>query len=174
VSGATSDAPFVLRDATGACLVRPAGADVTPTDRSVWYGAGPEPDDRNPPRLAPTQSRTPVLEVAGGSSHRYRYSEERIYPGDPLLALGAFTTGRVAGAPTGRATVDDDGDEPDPAAEATGLRASLSRGAGTPFILSTTPQAAHVAMQQFGGETALYMALLPLAAAALLAWIRLG
>ena len=39
VSEVTSSGPFLVRDATGACVVHPDDAEVTPTDRSLWYGA---------------------------------------------------------------------------------------------------------------------------------------
>ncbi|MFN7956466.1 MAG: GIDE domain-containing protein, partial [bacterium] len=84
----TSDEPFVLRDASGACVILPAGAEVTPTDRSVWYGSTPVPTDRNPPRVGPGESPEGLLRVASTRAHRYRYTEERIYVGDPLYALG--------------------------------------------------------------------------------------
>lgn len=35
ISRSTSSAPFLLRDSTGACRVRPMDAEVTPTDKSV-------------------------------------------------------------------------------------------------------------------------------------------
>jgi hypothetical protein len=172
VSGRTSDEPFVLRDASGACLVRPRDAEVTPTDVSVWYGSTPEPEDRNPPRLAPTESRSGLVEISGGISHRYRYTEERVYAGDPLLALGHFASGRFCGAPVSADALDADEEEEDETQAATGIRAAIAKGSGKPFILSTTSQAAHVAMNQFGGEMALYMAVLPLGAAAIAALMR--
>ena len=48
VRSGSSDAPFLVRDSTGAAIVRPWGAEVTPTDLSVWYGSTAEPEDRNP------------------------------------------------------------------------------------------------------------------------------
>src|SRR4029079_5559639 len=81
------------RDSTGVCLVEPFLADVTPTDRSRWTGAGEVPTDRNPPRIGPTQSFESV-EIAGAASTKYRYTEERIYVGDPLLVLGDFKSRR--------------------------------------------------------------------------------
>jgi len=91
-----SAAPYVLRDDTGVCLVYPDKAEVTPADRSVWYGNRRRPLDRNPrrdpvrpPRLgAPSTWFQGVSLVAG----HYRYTEERIYPGDPIYAIGQFHT----------------------------------------------------------------------------------
>jgi hypothetical protein len=90
VRESTSSSPLLLRDTTGACIVFPFRAEVTPTDKSQWTGASAEPTDRNPPRLGPTESTSTGVEVAGGSSSRFRYSEERIYVGDPLFVLGEF------------------------------------------------------------------------------------
>lgn len=44
----TSSDPFLLKDGTGACIVFPADAEVTFTDRSVWFGPRPIPEDKNP------------------------------------------------------------------------------------------------------------------------------
>lgn len=186
----TSTAPFALRDDTGVCLVRPLGAEVTPTDRSIWYGATPQPQDRNPPRLAPTQATTPMFVVEGTSAHKYRYTEERIYPGDPLFVLGQFSSGRFTAAATTAAQLDsgsdgedDDGDaarkvdssdqedEAEMRAEAL-TRAVIKKGGGKPFILSTTSEAAHVAMFDFGSQAALYLALGGAAVLALLVYAR--
>lgn len=88
VRSVTSSAPLLVRDATGACVVRVLDAEVTPRDKSRWTGATLEPEDRNPPRLGPQES-WPMVEVAGGST-RFRYHETRIYPGDPLTVVGQF------------------------------------------------------------------------------------
>jgi hypothetical protein len=102
----TSSSPFLVRDATGVCAVYPHGAEVTPTDTSKWSGADAAPTDRNPPRYAPTDVVPPDTEFGGTG---YRYLEERIYVGDPLLVLGEFHTGRFDAA----ADDDDVDDEPD-------------------------------------------------------------
>lgn len=88
-----SDGLFLLEDETGHCLVDPDGAEVTPSDRSVWYGSDRYPTHRNPDRqrIRPTPllqlARFLNQEIGGG---RYRYTEERIYPGDRLYAIGLF------------------------------------------------------------------------------------
>ena len=101
----TSSAPLLVRDATGACVVRVFGADVTPTDKSRWKGATLEPEDRNPPRLAMTDSTEGMVQVAGGPNSGFRYTETRIYAGDPLTVTGLFETHQLAGAD---ADLDDD------------------------------------------------------------------
>ncbi len=102
VEHGTSDGIFVLRDGTGACLVDPDGAEVTPSDRSVWYGDSQRPLNLSPERSAvrpqgwswswPLGSRT-LLSAAISADFRsqaYRYTEERIYPGDRLYVIGDF------------------------------------------------------------------------------------
>lgn len=75
----TSDALFLLVDDTGQCIVDPEGASVTARDKDVWYGK------TEWPRIGPGGA-SPLF---GG---RYRYTEERMHPGDPLYALGEFRT----------------------------------------------------------------------------------
>lgn len=93
VESDTSDTLFLLEDETGHCLIDPEGAEVTPSDRSVWYGGERYPVNRSPGRQRVKQ--TPLLKLARFlnreiSTGRYRYTEERIYPGDPLYAIGQF------------------------------------------------------------------------------------
>ena len=85
-----SSEPFLILDATGECAVCPDGAEVTPTDRSVWYGPTALPPERNPPRVGPGDSAEGMLRIEGTPSRRFRYTEERIYDRDPLYALGKF------------------------------------------------------------------------------------
>jgi hypothetical protein len=94
VKSVESSAPLVVRDATGACVVRLFGADITPTDKSRWTGATLEPADRNPPRVGPSESTHGMVQVSGGPNSRYRYTEKRIYAGDPLMVVGLFDNHR--------------------------------------------------------------------------------
>lgn len=87
VDKGVSDALFLLRDATGICVIDPEGASVTPHQKLVWYGHNERPSH------AP-QRATPWYLQLGGS--RYRYTEERLLPGWPLYAMGLFRT--VGGA----------------------------------------------------------------------------
>lgn len=91
-----SPLPFVVDDGTERCLVDPRGAEVTPTDRSLWYGWSRFPEETNPPRIpvAPSSAwvRRAAIHAQADVSSRYRYSEERIYPGDQLYAIGHFDT----------------------------------------------------------------------------------
>jgi hypothetical protein len=72
------------------CIVFPFRAEVTATDKSQWTGGSAVPTDRSPPRLGPTESTSAGIQVAGGPNSRFRYSEERIYIGNPLFVLGEF------------------------------------------------------------------------------------
>lgn len=81
-----SDNLFYLADATGRCAVDPDGAAVTPGRRNVWYG-----QSRIPGRYHDDDG-TWWARALGQLGKPYRYTEARIEPGDPLYALGHFTT----------------------------------------------------------------------------------
>ncbi|UVE18644.1 E3 ubiquitin ligase family protein [Pseudomonas sp. LS44] len=78
----TSEAWLRLADATGECLINPAGAEVRPMIREVWKG----------------NQRHPRGPAKGGllgwlsSGKEYRYTEERLHAGQPLYAIGDFCT----------------------------------------------------------------------------------
>jgi hypothetical protein len=166
VKEVASEAPLVLRDATGACVVYPYDAEVTPTDRSIWYGATPEPTDRNPERVSPGAGK-PMVEVAGGPGSRYRYTEERIYAGNPLTVQGRF-----AGGLDEDDDVDLDADE-EKARAATGTKASIRYTAGgQPFLMSTLSRDKHAETMGLAGKGAMGIAVFPLAIAALIVWLR--
>lgn len=82
-----SDELFLLLDDTGKCVIDPEGAHVTPTSKDCWYGHASRPV------TGPLSSgRRWFL----GSRGRYRYTEERMHPGDLLYAIGLYKT--VGGA----------------------------------------------------------------------------
>jgi hypothetical protein len=178
----TSLAPFLLRDGSGVCVVLPHGAEVTPTNRSIWTGPTIDPVERNPPRLGPTESPQGMVRSGGGRSARFRYTEERIFAGDPL-----FVTGRLGRRGAGQnecdrvPSEDAAGDAPaDREAEADlAARAAtitdrwLRRDPdGRPFLLSTTRRETHVYLNELGAKAALRVALVPLGLAALLVLFR--
>lgn len=203
VRAVTSSAPVLVRDGTGACVVHTWSSEVTPTDKSRWVGRNPEPDDRNPPRFGPTQSSAEGLEISGGAN-KYRYTESRIYPGDALLVVGQFSSGRFAASDD----EDDDEEEDDDRAELDPqqgvgeaepseadpwtayaeeraealhvLSARVTRawvgppGDGRPMVLANSTAKTHVAMNEMGAQAALYIALVPLGLAALLLLARFG
>lgn len=142
----TSQAPIELRDSTGSCFVIVDGAEVTARDKSRWTGATAEPNDRNPPRLGPQES-WPALEVAGTASSRYRYTEYRIYAGDPLVVTGVF-------------------DKND--------REVSAGGQGQPLVIAATSAATHAYMSEMGAQAAFMVALVPLGIAALILLARWG
>jgi hypothetical protein len=90
----SSVAPFLIRDATGVCVVHPYGADVTATDTSVWKGATERPTDRNPTKVLRADVTPALVEISGGPNSKFRYTEERIYADDPLLVLGDYSDER--------------------------------------------------------------------------------
>ncbi|OQX45254.1 MAG: hypothetical protein B0D86_03955 [Candidatus Sedimenticola endophacoides] len=92
----SSSQPFLLDDGSGECLIHPEGAGITPGDKSVWFGSTPFPADRAPARRRVT--RQPLFRIARvlntdiGFGNRYRYTEERIFAGDPIYAIGLFSS----------------------------------------------------------------------------------
>lgn len=90
VTSGQSDRPIVLVDATGRCAVSPSGADVFPTDRTVWFGSDRRPLVPPPSRGSPgdRSMASGTVVVMGTPAHRYRYTEECLYPGDPLFVVG--------------------------------------------------------------------------------------
>jgi hypothetical protein len=191
IRDATSSAPFLLRDSTGVCAVYPWGAEMTPSDKSQWYGDGEVPTDRNPPRLDPLESSQPIVE----GNARYKYFEERIYADSPLLVLGEFTQGRFGAAQDDEdeddlgdgeeSDVPSDGetdawasDEPYDRLQALAqevTRASILRGTGKqPFIVSTKLQAIHIATAEMGSQAALPLAAALCGVSALMLWARFG
>jgi hypothetical protein len=77
--GASTDT-FWLDDGTGRVAVDPEGAELRARYRDVWQGAS---------LASGINASTPVRRsVLFGSGNRYRFTEERIIPGEPLYALG--------------------------------------------------------------------------------------
>ena len=85
IDSGTSEAPFLLDDGTGRCLVDPRGAEVFPGNTDVWYGSSEWPDVRIP-------NGTGVFGwlVDACTTGKYRYTEHRLLPNDHVCALGAF------------------------------------------------------------------------------------
>jgi hypothetical protein len=89
---------FLLRDETGECIIDPDEAKVTPSAKTVWYGASDTPGA--PPERGTgawhSETRLFGLNISFNNSlnasfgSEYRYSEETIVPGDPLYAIGLF------------------------------------------------------------------------------------
>lgn len=84
VENKTSESFFLLIDDTGTVVIDPEGANVTPSSIDVWYGSYRRPDN--------IQNRETGISLFSLMGRRYRYTEQRIHPGDPLYAMGLFST----------------------------------------------------------------------------------
>ena len=93
VQSGKSDGLFLLRDETGECIVDPEGAEVSPKEKNLWYGSSTFPN------MGPAESASSSVGMHGilglkvsfsGLGGDYRYTEETIYPGDSLYAIGLF------------------------------------------------------------------------------------
>ncbi len=92
-----SEHPFLISDDTGECLIYPDGAEVVKTRRKSWRGD--DPMYQTQPAAGVLGSAQALGQFLSGISfgeQRYRYTEYRIMPGDPLHALGYFRS--VGGA----------------------------------------------------------------------------
>jgi hypothetical protein len=96
VRSGQSDNLFLLRDETGECILDPDGANITPSDKSIWYGPNATPSagpDRGSGAIHSKAERFGIRittnQTFGGN---YRYIEETIIPGDPLYAIGLFSS----------------------------------------------------------------------------------
>ena len=156
----TSSAPFIVRDDSGTIVVDPHGADVIPTDRSIWYGPAPEPEDRDPPRFPPGQNpKGDLIQIElRDSKHRYRYTEERIYPDDPIYVQGEvrlesdeeddedYDDDGIVGeageatvaSPAADARVSDSGDDDTPAPVDEELHIGKPSRRTQPYLIATT------------------------------------
>jgi len=83
VESGASDALFALDDETGRCVIDPEGASVIPSAKETWHGSA---------RHGGRGRRHGAI----GFGQRYRFEERRIIDGDPLFALGHFSTVRAA------------------------------------------------------------------------------
>ena len=89
----TSALPFVLDDGTGQCVVDPRGAEVFPSEKDVWYGDTEWPEIHLPKGQGLVGQLGDFLTSWG----RYRYTECRILPHEPLYALGAYRSSAALG-----------------------------------------------------------------------------
>jgi hypothetical protein len=86
-----SDDLFLLIDESGEAVIDPDKANVTPTTSDVWYGHSRHPE----PGGNRSGKKNGIFSAGMG---RYRYTEKRMHPDDPLYAIGLFDT--VGGAGT--------------------------------------------------------------------------
>jgi hypothetical protein len=78
-----SEELFLVKDDTGQAIIDPEGAGVTASIKDVWRGS-----TRFPERYQGEKKRA-WLSLG---LKRYRYTEERMHPGDPIYAIGMFIT----------------------------------------------------------------------------------
>ena len=90
LQSATSEAPFVLDDGTGQCLIDPRGADVFPGTKDVWYGSTDWPDGVRIPNGGGVLGW--ILKVCDGG--KYRYTEHRLEENERLCAVGSYRSVR--------------------------------------------------------------------------------
>ncbi len=84
VNSGVSDNLFLLLDETGACVVDPEGASITPSFSKTWYGSQAF-------EVTDSTSADGVLVMASSAvNNRYRYTEQRIDIDDYLYILGRF------------------------------------------------------------------------------------
>ena len=79
VESGASDELFLLVGETGRCVIDPEGAIVTAATKQVWY-------EHSYPSRRSRQSGG----LLGRVGARYRYTEERMHPGESLYAIGMF------------------------------------------------------------------------------------
>ncbi|MDJ0805772.1 MAG: GIDE domain-containing protein [Gammaproteobacteria bacterium] len=95
VKSGKSDGLFLLRDGTGECIIDPEGADVSPNEKNVWYGGSSFPTTMPTDTYSSTHGMHGTLGLRvsfGGLGGNYRYTEETIYPGSSLYAIGLFNS----------------------------------------------------------------------------------
>lgn len=90
VDSGESDSLFLIDDGTGRCVINPQGADFIKIRHDCWYGSA-------------SGARTHALWGIGAA---YRYTEQRLMPGEELHAIGWFRTfGGLREAPDTRRAV---------------------------------------------------------------------
>lgn len=101
VESGSSDGIFILRDATGDCVIDPEHAEVTSRHTRSWSDDGSGRGGHAVHMRLPSLGRTAdtivniggaVLETLGSGVGQYRYTEAVILDGDPLYAIGEFHT----------------------------------------------------------------------------------
>jgi hypothetical protein len=91
-----SQALFLIKDETGECILDPEGATITPSERNIWYGPDATPSAGPDRGIGTTHSQFNRfgLQISINTTFDgdYRYTEELILPGDPLYAIGLFSS----------------------------------------------------------------------------------
>ncbi|WP_316367520.1 GIDE domain-containing protein [Candidatus Thiodiazotropha sp. CDECU1] len=96
VRSGKSDSLFLLKDATGECILDPEGANISPSEKSIWYGPNETPSAGPDRGTGTTHQKVERFGVRISTNNTfggdYRYIEETIVPGDPLYAIGRFSS----------------------------------------------------------------------------------
>jgi len=92
----TSDHLFLLRDATGDCIIDPEGADITTDHKDVWQGDSPlmprHINNKLPSSWNLLLKLGQDVNSTGAIGPSRRYTEKRIHNDDQLYAIGLFKT----------------------------------------------------------------------------------
>jgi hypothetical protein len=101
IESGDSDAPFVLTDGEGQCVIEPAGAEIFTHHRTEWR----EPDkgllrsksEQFKPENGVAHSLMLVDPAQPSGADRSEYFDEfLLLPGDSLLAMGYFISGQIS------------------------------------------------------------------------------
>lgn len=87
-----SDELFLIKDETGQCIIDPEGAQVTVSNKSVWYGSSTNP------MAGPARTKKSGFFSFSLVGRRYRYTEKLLHPGESLYAIGLYKTVGGAGS----------------------------------------------------------------------------
>lgn len=165
-----------LSDATGSCVIHLDGAEVIPTDFSLWHGSSPEPTERNPERRAAYEPTGSSISVSNRSTHQYRYREERIYDGNSIFVIGnlvPYTPQEDSDAPVEGDEWEDDievVDDPHLENALTRARQRLRDCA----IVSALPRNELIQKLDMGAKGGLYIGIVMLVLASFFVWARFG
>ncbi len=83
----SSDAPFLIDDGSGECLIYPKMAEIVPIHQAIWYG-----NARYPSEVQKQGFWSALFDSIFIESERYRYKELRVEENDSLFATGMFVT----------------------------------------------------------------------------------
>lgn len=86
--GESSD-HFIIKDATGFCVVDPTGADIHANSNETWYGFSANPEGK---------SKYKIMLILGFIFGGYQYKESRMEIESSIYALGNFATIRAGEA----------------------------------------------------------------------------
>lgn len=92
---------FIIKDATGFCVVDPKGADVHANSHETWYGFSANPQGK---------SKSKIMLILGFIFGGYQYKESRMEIDSAIYALGNFATIRAGEASLTQETLEKQAD----------------------------------------------------------------